>query len=64
MKLPGFLHRRREQQEEPLTPEELAEIERGEAELAAGQGVPHDEVRRWLEAWGKSDKIPPPPWLK
>jgi hypothetical protein len=30
----------------PLTPEDIASIERGRAELRAGKGIPHEEVLR------------------
>jgi predicted transcriptional regulator len=32
----------------------------GEAELDAGQGVPHERVREWLARRGKGQKVPPP----
>jgi predicted transcriptional regulator len=31
-----------------------------EAELDAGKGIPWDDVKRWLESWGKADELPPP----
>ena len=52
--------RSRDPEPAPLTPEERADIERGEADLAAGRVVPHDEVRRWLESWGKPDELSTP----
>lgn len=33
-----------------------------EAEIDAGKGVPHDQVRRWLLSWGTDQELPPPPW--
>ena len=30
------------------------------AEIAAGQCVPHEEVVKWLESWGKPDERPCP----
>ena len=32
----------------------------GEAELDAGQGVPHERVREWLARRGKGEKVSPP----
>jgi predicted transcriptional regulator len=34
-----------------------------EAEFDAGKGIPHAEVRKWLESWGKPDELacPLPP---
>jgi predicted transcriptional regulator len=29
-----------------------------EAEIAAGKGIPHAVVRKWLESWGKPDELP------
>jgi len=37
-------------------------LREAEAELAAGKGVPHEQVRRWLLSWGTDDELPPPPW--
>lgn len=33
---------------------------RAEAELAAGQGIPHERVREWLALRAKGKKVPPP----
>lgn len=30
------------------------------ADLEAGRTVPHEEVRAWLETWGKPDEKPAP----
>ena len=35
--------------DEPLTPEEIAGIERGLADVAAGRGIPIEEVRAEME---------------
>jgi len=42
--------------------EELA-LQQGEADIAAGRVIPHVEVVRWLESWGKPDELPAPNWL-
>ncbi len=39
--------------------EERALLE-AEAELDAGKSIPWDDVKRWLESWGKADELPPP----
>jgi len=39
--------------------EERALLE-AEAELDSGKGIPCDDVKRWLESWGKPDELPPP----
>lgn len=33
---------------------------RAMAEIAAGKGVPHADVVRWLRTWGTPDEGPPP----
>lgn len=33
---------------------------RAEAEIEAGQGVPHEQVRAWLRRLGQGENIPPP----
>lgn len=49
-----------------FNPEDLDAKERAiaeaEAQIAAGQGVPYEQVRRWLQSWGTEDELPPPPW--
>jgi predicted transcriptional regulator len=30
------------------------------ADMAAGRGVPHEEVAEWLATWGTSDSMPAP----
>jgi len=37
-------------------------IAEGRAQVAAGQGVPLADMVRWLDSWGTSDELPPPPW--
>lgn len=41
--------------------EERALLE-AEAQLDAGHGVALADVTRWLDSWGSSDELPPPPW--
>lgn len=31
-----------------------------EADIAAGQGIPHEHVREWLALRAKGKKVPPP----
>ena len=33
---------------------------RAEAEIAAGKGIPHEEVVKWLRTWGTPEEGPPP----
>jgi predicted transcriptional regulator len=43
--------------------DETAEAEAdaaAEAEFDAGKGIPHAEVRKWLESRGKPDELPCP----
>lgn len=38
---------------------------RAEADIAAGRGVPHEEVVKWLKTWGTPEEGPPPAeWFK
>ena len=38
---------------------------RGEADIAAGRVVPHEEVAKWLRTWGTPDEKPmPPEWRR
>jgi predicted transcriptional regulator len=48
------------------TPEEAAaSLARAEADIAAGRGVPHEEVSKWLKTWGTPEAGPPPAeWFK
>lgn len=56
--------------ERPISEEEdeeaiAASDARAEAEIAAGKGVPHEEVVKWLETWGTPEEGPPPAeWLE
>jgi predicted transcriptional regulator len=48
---------------EPQAEEEA--LRRAEAEAAAGKGIPHDEVAKWLRTWGTPQSGPPPKsWLE
>lgn len=33
---------------------------KAEAEMDAGNGIPHEQVREWLAKLGKGEKVPPP----
>ena len=37
-------------------------IAQGRAQIAAGKGIPLADMEQWLESWGTSDELPPPPW--
>jgi predicted transcriptional regulator len=39
---------------------EAQAIAQARAEIALGQGVPHEEVMRWLRSWGKDEELPCP----
>jgi len=39
---------------------EAQALARARAEIAAGQGVPHEEVVKWLQSWGEPDELPCP----
>jgi predicted transcriptional regulator len=45
-----------------LEPEEwqLEELRAGIAEIEAGQEVSHEQVKEWLNSWGKSLETEPP----
>ena len=46
-----------------IPPDEAAEARldaEAEADYAAGRVVPHAEVVKWLESWGKPDELPCP----
>ena len=49
-----------------LTDDELdAKLARAEEDIAAGRGVPHEEVAKWLSTWGTPEEKPMPrEWLK
>lgn len=59
-----------EQAEDFLFDDDLDEetrqaIAEGEADIAAGRVIPHEEVMRWVETWGTPDYKPmPKAWLK
>lgn len=40
--------------------EEVRAIAEAEAEIAAGLGVEHARVRKWLQKLGKGEDVPPP----
>ena len=35
-----------------------------EEALRTGQTIPWEDVKVWLESWGKPDELPPPKWRK
>ena len=39
---------------------EAQAIAEAEADVEAGQIVPHEDVVKWLESWGKPDELPCP----
>jgi predicted transcriptional regulator len=46
-----------------IPPDEAAEAAAdlaADAEIDAGQGVPHERVREWLQKLAKGQKLPPP----
>jgi len=47
-----------------LTAEENAalvqSIARGEAQFAAGEGIPGEAVFAWMRSWGTENELPPP----
>ena len=44
--------------------DELA-MQEGEADLAAGRWIAHEEVAEWLKTWGTPDEKPAPAhWFK
>lgn len=52
---------------EGMTQEEWDAISdaRADADIAAGRGVPHEEVVKWLRTWGTPEEKPAPPeWLR
>ncbi len=46
--------------EDPDPEAEAASLARARAEIAAGKGVPHEEVAKWLRTWGTPEEGPPP----
>lgn len=43
-----------------FSPEALAAIEEGEADLAAGRVVSHERIREWVQSWGTEHELPVP----
>jgi predicted transcriptional regulator len=39
---------------------EARAIAKDRAEIAGGQGIPHDEVMTWLRSWGTPSELPAP----
>ncbi len=39
---------------------EARAIEEAEADVAAGQVVPHEDVVKWLRSWGTPNELPCP----
>ncbi len=39
---------------------EARAVAKARAEIAAGQGVPHDKVVEWLQSWGTTNEKPCP----
>jgi hypothetical protein len=59
--LPDDLEALRASGRGPWAPEILAEDARRLAEFnRTGEGVPWDEVRVWMQSWGKSHELPRP----
>jgi predicted transcriptional regulator len=42
------------------TAAEAAAIAKARAEIAAGLGIPHEDVIAWLRSWGEPEELPPP----
>jgi len=36
-------------------------IAQGRAQVEAGDGIPGEEMSRWLRSWGTENELPPPP---
>jgi hypothetical protein len=59
--LPPELEAKPAAAEGPWSAEETAELDRRWAEFErTREGVPWDEVRAWMQSWGKPDELPPP----
>ena len=59
--LPPDLTRMRAKSEGPWSPESLQEDARRLAEFERSRiGAPWDEVKAWLQSWGKPDELPAP----
>ena len=39
---------------------QVAGIKRAVASLDRGEGIPHQEVKHWVESWGSENERPPP----
>ena len=39
---------------------QLAKVDQGIRDADAGRVVSHEEVKRYLQSWGKKQKLPPP----
>jgi RHH-type rel operon transcriptional repressor/antitoxin RelB len=39
---------------------QIARIQEGLADAAAGRVVAHKDVARWLDSWGTENELPPP----
>jgi predicted transcriptional regulator len=51
--------------DEPDGEADQAAIAEGLADVAAGRVVPHTEVKKWLQTWGKPGEKPAPAkWFK
>lgn len=51
--------------DEPDDESETAAVAEGLADIEAGRVVPHEEVKRWLDTWGKPGERPAPTkWFK
>jgi len=47
--------------ETPLNDAEEARLDAlADAEIDAGEGIPHEQVREWLKKLAKGEKVPPP----
>jgi predicted transcriptional regulator len=45
----------------PLSDDERrAALKAARKQAREGRGVPHEEVRRWLDSWGTEEELPPP----
>lgn len=47
-------------QDDPYSPEALAEDERSIAEVEAGGGISHERMMVWLDALARGEHSPPP----
>lgn len=50
---------------DPIDDEDELAMQEGEADIAAGRWIPHEEVAEWLKTWGTPDEKPAPAhWFK